>query len=331
MRWQGLRFEPYGETSGEPNVVVDGAPNGATVLTLSHWPGVPAPPGCAADTSTQMALRYLDRGADLHGAARVVTNNHYDEDGVAGVFALVDPQAALARRAQLEDLASAGDFAVCAQRSSARVAIALSALADPDRSPLGPPGGGDATGALYRAALGLLPSWLDEPDRCRDLWAGEDAEIEAAIRALASGAVAVEEHAALDLAVVTLPARGARGLHPFALHNATAMTTILVLDPATGRHVATCRYEGWVQYRSRSVRPRRDLRPLAAMLSAAEPGGARWAAGAPSELTPGLRTEPGGPPSALDPAEVARLVTRHLADAPPAWNPFAARPARGAG
>lgn len=337
MRLRGLRYEQYEETTGVPNVVVDGSPNAATVLTLSHWPGVASPPGCEADSSTQMAFRYLDRRADLHGAADVVTNNHFDEDGVAGVFALVDPELALQRRAQLEDLASAGDFAVCVDRSSARLSMALSTLTDPARTALSlPDDWSKANGVLYRAALELLPSWLEDADRCRDLWADEDAELEAGLQAIASGAVGIEEDRALDLAVVTLPAEGrsqghrfrdrtSGGVHPIALHGATAMTTILTLDPATGRHAATCRYEGWVQYRSREIRPRRDLRPLADALTEAESHGARWVAAAPSDLSPELRTVPDGPPSSLDPAEVARRVAEHLRTAPPAWDPYAPR------
>src|SRR5688500_18490134 len=131
MASRALRYEPYDSTIDLGNVVVDGSPNAGTLLTISHWPGMPIPPGCEADTSAQMAFRYLDRGADLHGSAEVVTNNHFDQDGLAAVCALVNPEGALARRAQLEDLAAAGDFAVFAERSSARLSMAVAALADP--------------------------------------------------------------------------------------------------------------------------------------------------------------------------------------------------------
>lgn len=132
-----FRFEPYETTIDRPNVVVDGSPNASTVLTVSHWPGLPAPHDCAADTSAQMAFRYLARGADLHGRADVVTNNHFDQDGLAGIYALTHPGAALDRRAQIEDLASAGDFATYEDRSLARLSMAVAALADPARSVLG--------------------------------------------------------------------------------------------------------------------------------------------------------------------------------------------------
>lgn len=330
-----LRYEPYEDTRGLANVVVDGTANAGTVLAITHWPGVPAPPRCEADTSAQMAFLYLDRGADLHGDAAVVTNNHFDQDGLVGVYTLVCPDEALLQRPQLEDLAAAGDFAVFRDRTSARLSMAVAALADPTRSPLTdlPDVYDDLCAVLYRAALELLPRWLQDPGCCRDLWADEDAQLEAGLSAIASGAVTLEEDPELDLAIVTLPADGRSsghrfvgraftGVHPMALHRATDRTAILTIDPGGGRHELTSRYEGWVQYRSRRVRPRVDLRALADRLTAAETDGAGWEATPPSDITPQLRTADAGPPSAIDLRQVVADVKDHLRGAPAAWDPY---------
>ena len=214
--------------------------------------------------------------------------------------------------------------------------MAVDALSDPARSPLGrlPDDYGEACATLYHAALGMLPDWLEDPDRCRALWADEDAELEASFRSLASGSVSIEEDAQLDLAVVRLASTGRStghrfvgrtftGIHPIALHQATDRTTILLIDPSQGRHRLTCRYEGWVQFRSRPIRPRVDLRPLADELSAAESEGARWTATPPSDLTPELYTVADGAPSSLDPPDLIEAVTGHVRDADPAWDPYA--------
>lgn len=330
-----LRYVPYDDTLGLANVVVDGSANAGTVLAISHWPGAAAPPGCEADTSAQMVFLYLDGDADLHGDAAVVTNNHFDQDGLVGVYAMVNPEEAVSRRPQLEDLAGAGDFAVFDDRTSARLSMAVAALADPTRSPLTdlPHDYPDLCAVLYRAGLELLPRWLQDPDSCRDLWADEDAELEAGISAIASGAVTIEEEPELDLAIVTLPADGRSsghrfvgrsftGVHPMALHRATERTAILTIDPNGGRHELTCRYEGWVQYRSRPVRPRVDLRPLADRLTAADTDGARWEASPPSDITPQLRSTAARAPSAVDPRQLVADVKQHLRDAPAAWNPY---------
>jgi hypothetical protein len=78
-----------------------------------------------------MVFRYLEDRVPLHGHARVVSNNHFDQDGLVSVFALVDPVEARARRALLEDLAAAGDFATYRYRDAARASMVISALTDP--------------------------------------------------------------------------------------------------------------------------------------------------------------------------------------------------------
>lgn len=329
-----LRFAGYEQSAGVPNVVVDGSPNVGTVLVLSHWPGMPTPPGVEADTSCQMVFRYLDRGVDLHGDAGVVTNNHFDQDGLAGIYPLTDPDDGMRRRRQLEGLASAGDFGVAPDRTSARISMAVSALADPDTSSLVLPDTYDGRCVvLYEHALAVLPSWLDDPERCRDLWAEEDAELDAAEAAFAAGQVRIDEHPDVDLAVVTLSesersaghrfaGRRFAGIHPMALHAATDRSVVLVIDPAGGRHHLTCRYEGWVQFRSRTIRPRVDLAPLAERLTAEEPGGATWSSTPPSDLTPELATDASGPASSLTPARLVADVIRFLTKAPPAWDPY---------
>ena len=313
-----MRFEPYDVAAGQPNVVVDGSPNAATVLTLSHWPGLPAPAGLADDLSAQIAFRYLDRGADLHGSAEVVTNNHFDQDGLVGVFALCRPDEARARREVLVDLAAAGDFATYRFRAAARASMAVAALSHGD------------TGERFREVLPHVPDLVDRPDRFRELWADEDEALAASERDVASGLVRIEERPELDLAVVTLPEGAARrgghrfgghrfdGVHPMALHNATSCLRILLVHGR--RYELTFRYESWVAYRTRRPQPRIDLAPAADELTAAETGPARWEADPVDALTPQLRAAD----SSLDPAAVLAVVEHHLRTGAPAWDPYGA-------
>jgi hypothetical protein len=115
-----------------------------------------------------MVLRYLDTGADLHGDADVVTNNHFDQDGLTGVFALVDPDAALSRRKLLVDVARAGDFATYTDRWAARFSMAISAMVDA-AAPAPYP---EQCAALYETTLSLVVELLDHPDRFQPLWQG---------------------------------------------------------------------------------------------------------------------------------------------------------------
>jgi hypothetical protein len=336
-----LHYVPYGDLQeGSPSVVVDGSPAPGTVLCLSHWPGIGSPARFAADLSAQMAFAYLD-AFDLHSGASVVSNNHFDQDGLVSVLAMTQPEEALSRRELLVEVARAGDFAVTSSRDAARISMTISAFADPDRSPLRQSSAGASeldyeewVATLHADLLGRLTELCDRPERYADLWAEEDATLTESEKALARGIVAIEEVPDIDLAVVTLPDAdelrlegGHRfggdwvsGVHPVALHNATDRGALLVFDG--GRPELRYRYESWVQYRSRPIRPRVDLVPLAERLNEEEgTGKAMWHAGAVSSLTPTLKLQDGSQ-STLDPRRLRDAVEQHLRQSPPAWDPY---------
>lgn len=327
-----VTFWPYEDLQDRPNVIVDGTATPSTTLTLSHWPGSPAvAPDLQADLSAQMAFRYLDHPHHLHGDATVASNNHFDQDGLVSLFALCHPGAAQERRALLEDLAAAGDFATFRDRTAARASMVVSAFTDPARSPIGPlpDDYGAMTAHLYQEALGRLPEVLDDIDRYRDLWADEDAQLADCERALEDGVITIEERDDADLAVVTVTGaarwsghrfggRRYEGAHPMAIHNATSCSALLLVAGSTYRF--THRYETWVQYRSRSLPRRADLTGLAEELSALDD--VPWRADPIDQLTPEL--QPDGE-SSLDPTAVTEAIVRHLRTAPPAFDPFAER------
>ena len=107
-----------------------------------------------------------------------------------------------------------------------------------------------------------------------------------------------------------------------AVNNATDRGALLTVR---GHHYELAyRYESWVQFRSRAVRPRVDLAPLAERLNTEESavgGTVRWVAQSVSALTPTLVPERrrGEQPG---PAAVVAAVEAHLRAAPPAWDPF---------
>lgn len=324
------RFLGYRASKEQPNIVVDGAPNRSTVLTLTHWPHQPQPPGINGDTSTEMVLAHLDSPVE-HEPAEVVTNNHFDQDGAAGMFALIDPAAALEHRDLLVDLADAGDFGTYRHRDAARASMTLNAFADQSRSPVADRLTGDLatdTARLYEAVLPRLLDLLLDPEPFRHLWAAEDEELTASEEAIERGRVEIEDHADLDLAVVRIddsePVRTGHRfghlqlgpIHPFAVNNATDRTRVLLIHRNRFRYLD--RYETWVQVWSRTPPLRVDLRPLAGSLSRLEGGGATWTAASPSNLTPQLDHEGD---STLEAATVIAAIRQHLEAAPPAWDP----------
>jgi uncharacterized protein DUF6687 len=301
-----LTFAPFGETLDVPNVVVDGSANRSTVLTLSHWPGTDCPTELQADLSAQMAFRYLDEGARRHGEARVVTDNHFDEDGVVAMFALVDPATALAQRELLIDVARAGDFGCFRDRRAARMSMVIAAWAETLD-----------TVSAYRHTLPLLGTLATALEDHRELWVEDDEHLTRSERAIVDGVVRLEDDPTLDLAVVTTPVDHVP--HPMAVNN---RTTCLRVATVQGRQLQLeYRYETWIRLRSRAPMPRVELGGLAQRLSELEPDGVEWAADPVDALTPRLAPTGDGN-SDLDASIFLAEVRTWLAAAKSTWSPY---------
>lgn len=238
-----LHFLAYHRLGDTPNVVVDGSPTASTRLTLSHWPGSPTPVEMLDDLSAQIAFRALAVPSVFDGID-VVSNNHFDQDGLMSAYALVAPDDATARRRRVIDVAGAGDFATFADRDSMRIAMAIAAHDDPARSPLGAEvfAGSypDQCAGLYAALLPKVAELIDHPERLRPLWAAEDAHLTESLDAIDRGEVRLREEPGLDLAVCVVPETWAEraasrftvprqeALHPAALPNRTGCMRLLV-------------------------------------------------------------------------------------------------------
>ncbi len=326
-----MRYVPYDELDGRPNLILDGSPTRGTVLTVTHWPGYPPPEAVAADLSAQMAIRLNDH-PELVDGIELVSNNHFDQDGLVSIFAVTRPDEALPRRAFLEDVAGAGDFGTYRDRNAARVSMVLSAYADGRGEMELPADYGEQTAVLYGVMLERLASICDDVDAHRELWADEDATLTASEAAIESGTVTIEEFADVDLAVVDVPTGGPSGgghrfggtwldgLHPMAVNNAT--NCLVVATVRRRSYTIEQRYESWVQLRSRPLRLRRDLAPFVRRLQDAERGDAVWSATAVSGLTPIASS--GGGDSTIERAQFVELLIEHLRTAPPAWDPYVA-------
>lgn len=329
-----MQFLPYAQTTTVPNIIVDGAGNDQTVLTLSHWPKSGSPAGLKADTSTEMVFNYLDSPGS-HVEAEVVSNNHFDEDGLAGIFALLQPDLARRYRDLLVDVARAGDFGVFTQRRAARVVFVLCACADPGRSPLPAdiftlPYAGQ-TGRLYPQLLDLMPGLLANVDDYRTLWEDEDAGLTASEEFIEAGLITIKELPDLDLAIVHLPEdlsqrsmqhNGRPRLtecHPFAIHNRTGCGRLLLLQGS--RIEFQYRYESWVQLVTRRPAPRVDLSGLADELNREETSGGRWIFDGVDQITPGLHLDDSAATSIPVDAVVSRIL-HHLGTGAPAWDPY---------
>ena len=152
-------FVPFGGHARDDAIACDGLVPGAT-LDLSHWSGNRTPAEYRRDTSTESALAYAaDPRADA--ALGVVSNNHFDTDGLLSVWALVEPEAAQRRASLLVAAAEAGDFGAWPEdERGLQVDAAIESL--------GATAGGDAH--AYVRALSAVAGVLDDLDKHSSLW-----------------------------------------------------------------------------------------------------------------------------------------------------------------
>src|SRR5436309_11586655 len=97
-----MRFEFYSDAIADvPKLSVDGTVDNA--IHFSHWNGNKTPASVKADTSTEITLNLVaapDRD-ELTQGIDLVTNNHFDTDGVLSVWTMLNDERALALRDKL--------------------------------------------------------------------------------------------------------------------------------------------------------------------------------------------------------------------------------------
>lgn len=269
-------FVPFHEVRGRPHIVVDGPFGDGTALGLSHWPDGGTPSSLAADTSAGIVARYLE-ASPTGPEIGIVTNNHYDEDGILAAFLLLERPVG-ERRELAVAAAEAGDFQTWTDPSAAWCAIALMAMAERPTTPLpavlralNRAGAHDPAGMITIAILPHVAKLLRDPDRYRRLWKPAWDRIQADLALLDHGAATIEEIPDGDLAIV----RATRPLSAFAVHPRISAMRVLTATP-DGTLRLQHRYETWVRYVSRPLPPRVDLSVLLATLAERETHPGVW-------------------------------------------------------
>jgi hypothetical protein len=305
-----MKYRPYGEAASEPNIIVDGAATQNTVLTLSHWPRSGTPPVLLADTSTEIVFKYLDAPA-YHVEAEAASNNHFDEDGLLGIFALIDPAFAQDHRQLMLDAAAAGDFGVYRSREAARIAMAVKAL-------------GYGTDGGYERLLPMVPELISNISTFESVWRSDDARLSTTEQLIERNLITVEEKPDLDLAVLrAVDGQGATQplaeWHDCAMHGRTERARLVLIQGTQLEF--RYRYESWVQFQSRRVLPRVDLQPLAQELNELEESTGHWVFEGVGSITPSLHFESESP-SSIEPESIIARLEHHLRTGAPAWNPY---------
>jgi hypothetical protein len=217
-----------------PAIGCDGLVPGAS-LDLTHWQGNRTPLAFKADTSTEIALKFVASEESARWAGALVVNNHFDTDGVLSVWTLLEPEQAQANRDLLIAAAEAGDFDEWpADDRGLWLDAAIRALASPASD--------DAE--AYAIVFPQVPDLLAHLDRRRDLFGAEWDQLMTAVKDVASGTIQIER-------------RGTVGLVMHALGQAESPGPILArrLLPGTRRYLLAFEQAGGT-FHYRYERPR---------------------------------------------------------------------------
>lgn len=227
-----MRFEYY-HSGLDPirKLSVDGTvPNS---IHFSHWEGNRTPPAVRADTSTEIALNLVrsPERLKLTEGIELVTNNHFDTDGVLSVWTVLAGERALGLGDKLIAAAEAGDFSEYSSPDGVRASIVIQGS---DAVVPGEDAGSplvrhlwSGAGALgddarsYELVLPEVERIITRTDDYEPLWRETWRRIETALESFASGDSLVEEDTRTGLSLITLAPHlyGSRGFSP-TRHNA---------------------------------------------------------------------------------------------------------------
>ena len=208
-----MRFEFYTEAlDNVPKLSVDGTVDNS--IHFSHWQGNTTPAEVKADTSTEIALNLVasPNRAELTKGIDLVTNNHFDTDGVLSVWTVLTGERALAHRDLLIAAAEAGDFSEHSSDDGVRVSIAIqgSDQASPnndDGSPLARLLAGeevDDDARAYELVLPEVERLLTNINDYESLWRDGWNSVAAAIESFERGKSSVTEYSDSRISLVTL-------------------------------------------------------------------------------------------------------------------------------
>lgn len=303
-----MRFEFYHDKLKDvPKLSVDGTVENS--IHFSHWQGNKTSLSLKADTSTEIALNLVASAQidELTRGIELVTNNHFDTDGVLSVWTILQGERALAHRERLISAAEAGDFSEWTSDEGVRASIVIQGPDQPlpseaTGSPLASSLAGRAVtdeAEAYELVLPEVERILTRTSDYEPLWRAAWERIEKAAESFERGESTVVEDTNTGLSVITLAPTlyGAEGFDP--TQHAAPLTAIshyahgrlfLIALPARGGwfYRVDYPYYSWAETVVRPRIERRNFSPVVAQLNEAEAGAGDWRADT-SELSSAIK------------------------------------------
>jgi hypothetical protein len=274
-----MRFRFYSEEiANVPKLSVDGTVGNS--IHFSHWQGNETPSEVKADTSTEIALKLvtspnrktLTKGIDL------VTNNHFDTDGMLSVWTVMTGERAADHWDVLVAAAEAGDFSEYSTETGIRVSLAIQG--SDQASPNEPPGSPlarylsgreiDDDARAYELILPEVERLITNINRYEDLWRDGWDQIAKAIASFEKGTSGVKEFPDAQLSLITIAPEIFRGsgfnptkhAAPYTAisHFARGALFVIAIPAADGWfYRIDYPYYSWAETLKRPMIPRRDF------------------------------------------------------------------------
>jgi len=207
-----MKFEFYHEgLANTPKLSVDGIVDNA--VHFSHWKGNKTAPALKADTSTEIALNLVaaPNRKELTQGIELVTNNHFDTDGVLSVWTVLQGSRALDLRDKLVAAAVAGDFSEFSSEDGVRASIVIQGAESPIDEDAGSPLAADLAGEVvddeaiaYELVFRHVERVLTKTGEFEALWRDPWTRIAAALESFSKGSSQVQEDADSKVSIVTL-------------------------------------------------------------------------------------------------------------------------------
>jgi hypothetical protein len=290
-----MKFEFYSEAIADvPKLSVDGTVDNA--IHFSHWQGNQTPALVKADTSTEIALNVAaaPNRDELTQGIELVTNNHFDTDGVLSVWTMLNPDRALPLRDKLIAAGEAGDFSEFSSVDGVRASIIIQGSDSPiDKvgSPLAQKFAGEDFNderRNYDLVLPRVEHALTHTSFYESLWREPWQRIETALDSFAKGESQVDEQSDIRLSLVTLGRAvfGPAGFEPS--RDSAPFTAISYHARGELFLIATPMNQGWAyridypyySWAETIVRPRIERRDFTSLVfdlnSAEQNANGRW-------------------------------------------------------